>query len=71
MAQVIEATVRDGDFDFHFIARPRKTGNSLTPFLAGTIDHGSSTQDPDRKVSKETKRRAYALAAVIFNKFRG
>lgn len=71
MTRVIEVTVRDGDFDFHFIARPRETGNSLTPFLVGMIDHGASTQDPDRRIPKETKRRAYALAAVIFNKFRG
>lgn len=68
--RVTKVTVEEGSYEFSFIARPRETGNSVTPFLVATADYGSSTQDPDRQVPRETKRRAYALAAIIFNKFR-
>ena len=70
MARVTAVTIREGDFDLSFVAKPRETGNSVNPFLVATIDHGSSTQDPDRRISKEVKARAYKLAAVILNKFR-
>lgn len=67
---VIAVTVRMEDFDLSFVARPRKTGNSVTPFLVGMVDHGSSVQDPDRQIPEEFKARAYKLAAVVLNKFR-
>ncbi len=70
MARIVSVTVRVGDFDLSFIAKPRKTGNSVTPFLVGTVDHGSCVQDPDRRISKEAKAKAYKLAAIILNKFR-
>lgn len=70
MAKVIAVTVRVEDFDLSFVTKPRKTGNSVTPFLVGTVDHGSNTQDPDRQIPKEFKARAYKLAAVVLNKFR-
>lgn len=69
MARVTAVTIRVGDFDLSFVGKPRKTGNSVTPFLVGTVDHGSCVQDPDRRISKEAKAKAYKLAAVILNKF--
>jgi len=34
------------------------------------VDLKSNIQDPDKDIPGEIKRRAYALAAVIFNKFK-
>jgi len=68
--RALKITVGEGNYEFSFVAKPRETGNSVTPFLVTTADYGSSVQDPSRQVPKETKGRAYALAAVILNKFR-
>ena len=69
MAEVTRVTIEEGGYEFTFIPKPREGFNSYVPFLTAVADLKSSIHDPAKDIPGAIKRRAYALAAVIFNKF--
>jgi|GEM_PF-1700070 len=70
MAQVSRVEIEDSGYQFTFIPKPRSTG-SMEPFLVAVADLKANIQDPGKDIPAVIKRRAYALAAVIFNLKKG
>jgi hypothetical protein len=70
MVQVTRVEIEESGYQFIFIPKPREGFNSFIPFLVAVADLKSNVQDPGKDIPGAIKRRAYALAAVIFNKFK-
>lgn len=72
MAQVTRIEIEESGYRFTFVAKPREGFNSFVPFLVATTDLKSNIYDsqdiPD--IPKGIRHRAYALAAIVFNKFK-
>jgi len=69
MAQVVGLEIIDSGYRFKFKAVPRANG-SMTPHLISTTDLKSNVKVPKKDIDGEIKRRVFALAAIVFNKFR-
>jgi len=69
MAQVVRLEIEDSGYQFTFAPVPRTTG-SMKPQLVATADLKANIEDLGKDVLNEIKRRAFALAAIIFNKFK-
>jgi len=67
--QVTKVEMEGGDYRFKFKAVPRANG-SMTPHLISTTDLKSNVKVPKKDIDGEIKRRVFALAAIVFNKFR-
>lgn len=63
MARVIRVEIKENGYQLTFQANQRPTG-SIEPLLVPTADLKSED------IPRETKRKAYALAAIVFNKFK-
>lgn len=70
MAQVTRVEIEDSGYQFTFISKPRPGFDSFVPYLVATADLKSNVYDPGKDIPVAIKRRVYALAAVIFNKFK-
>jgi len=68
--QVMRVEIEESGYRFTFIPEPRPGFDSFRPFLVATADLKTNVLDPAKDIPSEIKRRAFALAAVIFNKFK-
>lgn len=68
--EVKKLEIVEGDFLFVFSAIPEKFKRAKRPHLIETISKSQPIPNPGEVVPKEIIRRVFALAAIIFNKFK-